>query len=61
MRGGLTFREGHYIAEAIAETGKLVVLDIMEVNPILAIQRTDEPTASVACSLIRASFGETLL
>jgi hypothetical protein len=27
--GGLTFREGHYICEAIAETGCLVALDIM--------------------------------
>ena len=29
VRGGLTFREGHYICEAIHETGLLVALDIM--------------------------------
>ena len=29
VRGGLTFREGHYICEAIHETGLLVGLDIM--------------------------------
>ena len=29
VRGGLTFREGHYICEAIYETGLLVALDIM--------------------------------
>ncbi len=29
VRGGLTFREGHYICEAVAETGCLVALDIM--------------------------------
>lgn len=29
VRGGLTFREGHYICEAINETGLLVALDIM--------------------------------
>ena len=29
MRGGLTFREGHYICEAICETGLLVALDMM--------------------------------
>lgn len=29
VRGGLTFREGHYITEAVAETGCLVALDIM--------------------------------
>lgn len=35
VRGGLTFREGHYICEAIWETGLLCALDIMEVNPVL--------------------------
>ncbi|OBZ69110.1 Arginase [Grifola frondosa] len=30
VRGGLTFREGHYICESIHETGCLVALDIME-------------------------------
>ena len=29
VRGGLTFREGHYITEALAETGCLVAVDIM--------------------------------
>lgn len=29
VRGGLTFREGHYICEAIAETGLLVSFDMM--------------------------------
>jgi len=29
VRGGLTFREGHYICEAIAETGLLAALDLM--------------------------------
>jgi arginase len=29
VRGGLTFREGHYICEAIHETGLLVGLDLM--------------------------------
>jgi arginase family enzyme len=29
VRGGLTFREGHYICEAIHETGLLVALDLM--------------------------------
>ncbi len=35
VRGGLSFREGHYICEAIAETGRLVAVDVMEVNPSL--------------------------
>ncbi|KAJ3188055.1 Arginase, catabolizes arginine to ornithine and urea [Irineochytrium annulatum] len=35
VRGGLTFREGHYICEAMHQTGQLVAVDIMEVNPML--------------------------
>lgn len=33
VRGGLTFREGHYICERIWETGALVGLDLM-VSPL---------------------------
>ncbi|OCF40716.1 arginase [Kwoniella heveanensis CBS 569] len=32
VRGGLTFREGHYITEALAETGCLVSVDIMRIS-----------------------------
>lgn len=38
VRGGLTFREGHYICEAIWETGLLVALDLM-VCPICCFAR----------------------
>ncbi|KAF8681495.1 arginase family [Rhizoctonia solani] len=62
VRGGLTFREGHYICEAIAETGLLVGLDIMEVNPSLGAGDADvSATVAVGCSLARSALGETLL
>lgn len=61
VRGGLTFREGHYICEAISETGLLVGLDIMEVNPSLADEQSVKQTVAVGCSLARAALGETLL
>jgi len=61
VRGGLSFREGHYIVEAIAETGLLVGFDLMEVNPSLADQNAVEQTVSVGRSLIRCALGETLL
>ncbi|KAL4399762.1 Arginase, catabolizes arginine to ornithine and urea [Malassezia pachydermatis] len=60
VRGGLTFREGHYICEAIAETGALVAMDMVEVNPSLE-SHAAEQTIAVGCSLIRAALGETLL
>ncbi|KDR81726.1 hypothetical protein GALMADRAFT_239889 [Galerina marginata CBS 339.88] len=61
VRGGLTFREGHYICEAIYETGLLVALDMMEVNPSLADEASVQQTVAVGCSLLRSALGETLL
>lgn len=66
VRGGLTFREGTYIAEAVAETGCLVSMDLVEVNPNL---KKEGPlgevelqnTLDVATSLVRCALGETLL
>lgn len=36
--GGLTYREAHLTCELIAETGKLIGMDLGEVNPILDVQ-----------------------
>lgn len=60
VRGGLTFREGHYICEAVHETGSLVGMDMVEVNPHLE-KHAAEQTVAVGCSLIRSALGETLL
>ncbi|KAG1052358.1 hypothetical protein G6F46_002561 [Rhizopus delemar] len=61
VRGGLTFREGHYICEAVAETGLLVAADIMEVNPALSDPDAVFQTVQVGCSLSRCCLGESLL
>jgi arginase len=61
VRGGLTFREGHYICETIYATGLLLGLDIMEVNPSVSDVASVTQTVAVGCSLARAAMGETLL
>lgn len=61
VRGGMTFREGHYICEAVCETGKLCAMDLMEVNPTLGDAAQRLQTVQIACSLIRCAMGETLL
>ncbi|KAH9180300.1 arginase [Lactarius sanguifluus] len=61
VRGGLTFREGHYICERLYETGLLVAVDLMEVNPSLKEEADAQQTVAVGCSLVRAALGETLL
>ncbi|HAV77040.1 MAG TPA: arginase [Anaerolineae bacterium] len=52
--GGLTFREAHLACEVIAETGNLIGMDIVEVNPILDIQNQ---TAIDAVEFIRSAVG----
>ena len=47
VRGGLTFREGHYICERVWETGRLVAVDVMEVNPTLGDQVSMQQTLEV--------------
>ena len=55
--GGLTFREAHLACEVVAETGKLIGMDIVEVNPILDVQNQ---TALLAVEFIRSALGSRI-
>ncbi|KAK2104372.1 Amino-acid acetyltransferase, mitochondrial [Saguinus oedipus] len=58
--GGLTYREGMYIAEEIHNTGLLSALDLVEVNPQLATSEEEaKTTANLAVDVIASSFGQT--
>lgn len=62
VEGGLSLREGLFVAEEIAQTGLLQSLDIVETNPMLA--ETEEhvlDTVSAACAIGRCALGQTLL
>ncbi|KAK6840806.1 Arginase [Apiospora arundinis] len=63
VRGGLTLREGDYICECVHETGSLVAMDLVEVNPSLApeIDTGAHETVRAGCSLVRCALGESLL
>lgn len=62
VRGGLTWREGCYICEALAETGNLVAMDLVELNPSLGDRPNAAPdTAAVAISLIKSALGDVIL
>ena len=54
VNGGLTFREAHLACEVIAETGQLIGMDMVEVNPILDVQNQ---TALLAVEFIRSALG----
>ncbi|TKA73917.1 hypothetical protein B0A55_05049 [Friedmanniomyces simplex] len=60
VRGGLTLREGDFIAECVHETGSLIALDLVEVNPSLEEHGAAE-TVRAGCSIVRCALGDTLL
>ena len=60
VRGGLTLREGDFICECVHETGSLVAMDLVEVNPKLEEQGKEE-TVRAGVSLVRCALGDTLL
>ncbi|KAG5466177.1 hypothetical protein GH5_00918 [Leishmania sp. Ghana 2012 LV757] len=62
VRGGLSFREGLFLCERVAESGRLVALDVVECNPLLATTETHmSDTISFGCAIARCMMGETLL
>ncbi|ATY66162.1 arginase [Cordyceps militaris CM01] len=62
VRGGLTLREGDYICESVHQTGNLIAIDLVEVNPELAAtEEGAKATVGAGCSLVRCALGETLL
>lgn len=55
--GGLTYREAHLVCEVVAETGKLIGMDLVEVNPILDVQNQ---TAMLGVEFIRSALGSRI-
>ena len=55
--GGLTFREAHLAVELLAETKRMIGMDLVEVNPIL--DRANM-TAELAVSLALSAFGKRI-
>lgn len=57
VAAGLTQREAHLICEMVAETGGLLGMDMVEVNPILDVQNQ---TAHLAMDLILTALGKRI-
>ncbi len=56
--GGLTYREAHLVCEKAARSGKLLSLDMVEVNPVLDERNG---TAQLAVGLVASALGKTIL
>lgn len=55
VRGGLTYREAHYLMEEVAGCGRLVAMDVVEINPMLDLRNQ---TAVTAVDLILSALGQ---
>ncbi|XP_054262817.1 arginase-1-like isoform X1 [Macrosteles quadrilineatus] len=55
--GGLTLREGIHILEIVHQTGRMKVMDLVEVNPNIGSERDVKKTVDAALHLIKAAYG----
>ncbi len=58
VRGGITFREAHLAMEKIADSKKLLALELVEINPIIDIANK---TANLAVGLATSALGKKIL
>ena len=56
--GGMSYREAHYVMEGAAESGKLLGLELTEINPILDDRNR---TAEFAVELVQSALGKHIL
>ncbi len=58
VRGGATYREAHLAMEIIADSGRMLSFELVEVNPVIdEVNRTAELAVQLACS----AFGKKIL
>lgn len=58
VRGGATYREAHLAMEIIADHGRLLSFEIVEVNPVIDEHNR---TAELAVELVSSAFGKKIL
>ena len=58
VRGGITFREAHLALEMVADSKKMVAMDLVEINPIIDILNK---TAILGVGLVSSALGKKIL
>jgi arginase len=56
--GGMTYREAHLAMEMLADTGRVIGIDLVEVNPVLD---KFNRTAGIATDLLLSALGKRIL
>lgn len=58
VRGGINWREAQLLSEYVFDSGKMVSMEVTEVNPILDVRNQ---TGEVAVDVISSAFGKRIL
>ncbi len=58
VRGGLTYREGHLVCEKASRSGRLLSLELVELNPVLDDRNR---TALLGVGLVASALGAAIL
>jgi arginase len=58
VKGGLDYREAHMVMEMVADSGRLLGLDLVEINPILDAQNQ---TATLGTELVLSALGMNII
>jgi arginase len=58
VQGGFTYREAHLVCEKAASSGRLLSLEVVELNPVLDDRNH---TANLAVGLVASALGQAIL
>lgn len=58
VMGGLTYRESHLLCEKAHDSGRMIAMDLMEVNPVEDVKNA---TAELGVELILSAHGKKIL
>ncbi|GMH90675.1 hypothetical protein TL16_g11837 [Triparma laevis f. inornata] len=61
VRGGLTYREAHFVAERIANSGNLASADLVELNPTLSDETGAEETVDLGLQILTSMMGKSII
>ena len=58
VKGGLDYREAHFLMEILSDSGLMTSLEVVEANPILDVRNA---SAAFAVELVQSAFGKRIL
>lgn len=61
VRGGLTYREAHFVAEFVAQSGNLASAEIVELNPTLSDDGGADETIELGEQIISSFMGKSII